>query len=102
MKQFREPPEELALREFLSTADNVRWAAVMPHLLRELLPLCPRSCQSGYEQVWLYIFFSIDLDCACMQNNARAVLPDDAVLVLFQKQNRTVLFAAESQVAALL
>lgn len=50
-QQFKEPPEELALKEFLGTADNVRWGAVLPYLLRPLLLLCPSAVRCGYEQV---------------------------------------------------
>jgi hypothetical protein len=48
---FKEPPEELSLREFLATADSVRWGAVLPHLLRPLLLLCPSAVRAAYQQV---------------------------------------------------
>lgn len=55
MRQFKEPPVEFTLREFLATSDNARWGAVMPHLLRTLHMLCPRSAHSGYEQACCHV-----------------------------------------------
>lgn len=51
MRKFKDVSNDLDLLDCLSTGDNKRWGAVLPHLLHHLQVLCPQTAQSSYEQV---------------------------------------------------